>query len=89
MMGAVSRPSHPAVNHQETEAVPMVMQRALTTVAAFRNTNEALQFRSPKPKRAGGRAMTKFLVLFTTVLVVALAGAAAAAFATGSLAKRR
>src|SRR3989304_4472464 len=34
-MGAVSRPHHPAVNHQETEAVPMVMQRALTTVAAF------------------------------------------------------
>jgi peptide/nickel transport system substrate-binding protein len=35
MMGAVSRPHHPAVNHHETEAVPMVMQRALTTVAAF------------------------------------------------------
>jgi peptide/nickel transport system substrate-binding protein len=35
MMGAVSRQYHPAVNHHETEAVPMVMQRALTTVAAF------------------------------------------------------
>ena len=35
MMGAVSRPGHPAVNHQETEAVPMLMRRALTTIAAL------------------------------------------------------
>src|SRR3989304_2023400 len=35
MMGAGFRAQHPAGNHHETEAVPMVMQRALTTVAAF------------------------------------------------------
>jgi peptide/nickel transport system substrate-binding protein len=35
MMGALLRPNHPAVNHQEMEAVPMIMQRPLTIVTAF------------------------------------------------------
>src|SRR5712692_2311170 len=35
MMGAVSRPGHPAVNDQRTEAVPMLMRRALTTLTAL------------------------------------------------------